>query len=83
VLAVGYDLQVFFTAVGKPPQRVSATDVLAFVAAQYTGARVDRVQVAAPRMFVAAGQGRASAADSVVWPVLRLDGVLFGQRTAR
>jgi integrase/recombinase XerD len=46
VLAVGYDLQVFFGAVGKPPQRVSAADVLAFVTAQYTGGRVDRVQVA-------------------------------------
>jgi integrase/recombinase XerD len=37
VVAVGYDLKVFFTVVGKPPRRVDAADVLAFVTAQYAG----------------------------------------------
>lgn len=35
VAAVAYDLKVFFTVVGKPPRRVVAADVLAFVTAQY------------------------------------------------
>ena len=34
VLAVGYDLKVFFTVVGKQPRRVRAADVLAFMTAQ-------------------------------------------------
>ena len=38
VLAVGYDLKVFFTVVGKPPEQVSPGDVLAFMTAQRTGA---------------------------------------------
>jgi len=37
VLAAAYDLKVFFTVVGKPPQEVGAADVLAFVTAQRTG----------------------------------------------
>src|SRR4051794_14549413 len=37
VVAVGYDLKVFFTVVGKSPRRVVAADVLAFVTAQYPG----------------------------------------------
>ena len=37
VAAVAYDLKVFFTVVGKPPRRVVAADVLAFVTAQYAG----------------------------------------------
>jgi site-specific recombinase XerD len=37
VLAVGYDLKVFFTVVGKSPKRVKAADVLAFMTAQRTG----------------------------------------------
>jgi integrase/recombinase XerD len=37
VLAVAYDLQVFFTVAGKPPRRVSPADVLAFMTAQRTG----------------------------------------------
>jgi integrase len=39
VLAVGYDLKVFFTVVGKPPKEVRPVDVLAFVTAQRTGQR--------------------------------------------
>jgi integrase/recombinase XerD len=35
VVAVAYDLKVFFTVVGKAPGRVVAADVLAFVTAQY------------------------------------------------
>jgi integrase/recombinase XerD len=37
VAAVAYDLKVFFAVVGKPPRRVVAADVLAFVTAQYAG----------------------------------------------
>jgi hypothetical protein len=37
VVAVGYDLKVFFTVVAKSPRRVVAADVLAFVKAQYAG----------------------------------------------
>ena len=37
MLAVVYDLKVFFTAVGKPPRRVRPADVLAFMTAQRTG----------------------------------------------
>ena len=37
VLAVAYDLKVFFTVVGKPPGRVRPVDVLAFMTAQRTG----------------------------------------------
>jgi hypothetical protein len=37
VLAVAYDLKVFFTVVKKTPRRVRAADVLAFKIAQLTG----------------------------------------------
>ena len=37
VFAVGYDLRVFFTVVGKPPEEVRPADVLAFVTAQRSG----------------------------------------------
>jgi site-specific recombinase XerD len=46
VVAVAYDLKVFFTAVGKPPRRVVAADVLAFVTAQYAGGPARRLQAA-------------------------------------
>lgn len=39
VLAVAYDLKVFFTVVGKSPKRVRAADVLAFMTAQRSGRR--------------------------------------------
>ena len=39
VLAAAYDLKVFFTVVGKPPEQVAAADVLAFITAQRTGGR--------------------------------------------
>ena len=39
VLAVAYDLKVFFTAVGKTPRRVRPVDVLAFMTAQRTGGK--------------------------------------------
>ena len=45
VLAVAYDLKVFFTVVGKPPRRVRPADVLAFMTAQRTGGE-GRLQVA-------------------------------------
>src|SRR5215472_4316476 len=34
VLAAAYDLKVFFTVVGKPPQEIVAADVLGFITAQ-------------------------------------------------
>ena len=37
VLAVAYDLKVFFAVVAKPPRRVRPVDVLAFMTAQRTG----------------------------------------------
>ena len=54
VLAVAYDLKVFFTVVGKPPRRVRPADVLAFMTAQRTGGD-GRLQVAG------AGSGGVSA----------------------
>lgn len=46
VVAVAYDLKVFFAVVGKAPGRVVAADVLAFVTAQYAGGPARRLQVA-------------------------------------
>jgi len=37
VLAAAYDLKVFFTVVGRPPDQVRPVDVLAFITAQRTG----------------------------------------------
>jgi integrase/recombinase XerD len=37
VLAAAYDLKVFFTVVGKPPDQVRPADVLAFITAQRAG----------------------------------------------
>jgi Phage integrase, N-terminal SAM-like domain len=45
VLAVAYDLKVFFTVAGKPPRRVRPVDVLAFMTAQRAGGQ-GRLQVA-------------------------------------
>ena len=45
VLAVAYDLKVFFTVVGKAPRRVRLVDVLAFMTAQRSGGE-GRLQVA-------------------------------------
>ena len=45
VLAVAYDLKVFFTVVAKPPRRVRPVDVLAFMTTQRTGGD-GRLQVA-------------------------------------
>jgi integrase/recombinase XerD len=45
VLAVAYDLKVFFTVVAKSPRRVRPADVLAFMTAQRTGGE-GRLQVA-------------------------------------
>ncbi len=44
VVAVAYDLKVFFTVVGKAPGCVVAADVLAFVTAQYAGGPPRRLQ---------------------------------------
>jgi integrase/recombinase XerD len=45
VLAVAYDLKVFFAVVGRPPRRVRPVDVLAFMTAQRSGGQ-GRLQVA-------------------------------------
>jgi site-specific recombinase XerD len=45
VLAVAYDLKVFFTLVDKAPAEVVASDVLRFVTAQHTGGPADRLQI--------------------------------------
>ena len=54
VLAVAYDLKVFFTVVAKPPRRVRPVDVLAFMTAQRAGGE-GRLQAAG------AGAGGVSA----------------------
>ena len=48
VLAVAYDLKVFFTVVGKPPGEVVAADVLAFVTAQHAGGPTGRLRAVEP-----------------------------------
>ena len=53
VLAVAYDLKVFFTAVAKSPWRVCPADVLAFMTAQRAGGE-GRLQVAEPGAGVSA-----------------------------
>jgi integrase/recombinase XerD len=47
VLAVAYDLKVFFTVVKKAPRRVRPGDVLAFMTAQRSGGQ-SRLQLAGP-----------------------------------
>jgi integrase/recombinase XerD len=47
VLAVAFDLKVFFTVVGKHPRRVRPADVLAFMTAQRTGETIGGKQVRA------------------------------------
>ena len=37
VVAVAFDLKVFFEVVGKPPVEVTSADVLGFITAQRTG----------------------------------------------
>jgi integrase/recombinase XerD len=54
VLAVAYDLMVFFTVVAKSPRQVRPVDVLAFMTAQRTGSE-GRLQIAG------AGAGGVSA----------------------
>ena len=53
VLAVAYDLKVFFTVAGKSPRRVRTADVLAFMTAQRAGGE-GRLQVAEPGAGVSA-----------------------------
>ena len=56
VVAVAYDLKVFFSVVGKPPAQVVAADVLAFVTAQYAGGSAGPARRLQP-----AGDGGVSA----------------------
>jgi integrase/recombinase XerD len=44
VLAVAYDLRVFFAVVGRAPHDVRSADVLGFVTAQHTGCGLGRLQ---------------------------------------
>ena len=53
VLAVAYDLKVFFAVVAKPPRRVRPVDVLAFMTAQRAGGE-GRLQAAGPGVGVSA-----------------------------
>lgn len=57
VLAVAYDLKVFFTVVGKSPDRVRSADVLAFMTAQRSG----RSSVAEPPVQPVDDRGGVSA----------------------
>ena len=68
VLAVAYDLKVFFTVVGKTPRRVRPADVLAFMTAQRTGGE-GRLQVAGP------GCGRGVGPDAAAAAVERVGAV--------
>jgi len=52
VLAIAYDLLVFFRVVGKPPEQVSTADVLEFVTAQRHGAPAGRLRVVDERVGV-------------------------------
>jgi site-specific recombinase XerD len=62
VVAVAYDLKVFFSVVGKPPGRVVAADVLAFITAQYAGGPAGPAGPAGPsRRLRPAGDGGVSA----------------------
>jgi hypothetical protein len=54
LLAVAYDLKVFFTVVGKPPERVVAADVLGFVTAQRAGASISGLQLVGDGVGVSA-----------------------------
>ena len=61
VLAVAYDLKVFFTVVRKPPRQVRPADVLAFMTAQRAGGE-GRLQVAGPGCWRGVGPDAAAAA---------------------
>jgi integrase len=60
VRAAAYDLKVFFSVVGKPPEEVRPADVLAFITAQRTGQVAGR-GVLQP-LKTTAGPGGVSAA---------------------
>jgi site-specific recombinase XerD len=62
VLAAASDLRVFFAVVDKPPEQVTATDVLGFVTTQRTGGRTGRVVATAPDAGEAAGVSSATVA---------------------
>ena len=81
VAAVAYDLKVFFAVVGKPPRRVVAADVLAFVTAQYaggaggSGGSARRLRVAAERGGVSARTARRRLSSvSGLFPFLHARG---------
>jgi len=60
VLAVAYDLKVFFEVVGKTPKRVRPGDVLAFMTAQRTGQ-----PSLSPQLQPVADQARGASARTV------------------
>ena len=61
VLAAGYDLRVFFAAVGKTAEEVRAADVLGFITAQRSGRSSTR-----PLQPVSADDGAAGVSTSTV-----------------
>jgi len=63
VLAVAYDLKVFFTVVGRSPERVRPADVLGFMTAQRT--QLDRRRADAGRRR----SSRRVLADAAASPV--------------
>jgi integrase/recombinase XerD len=77
VAAVAYDLKVFFSVVGKPPRRVVAADVLAFITAQYAGGPVGRARRLQP-----VGDGDGVSARTVRRRLSSVSG-LFGFLHAR
>ena len=65
VLAAAYDLKVFFTVVGKPPEQVRPADVLAFMTAQRTGRPAAGVLQAGGARTSRRGVGADGAAAAV------------------
>ena len=64
VLAVAYDLKVFFTVVAKPPRRVRPVDVLAFMTAQRAGGEGHQPGIIQRAEAPVDGQPRSVAVES-------------------
>src|SRR5258706_14743873 len=65
VLAVAYDLKVFFTVVAKPPRRVPPTEALGVLTARRTRAGPPRL--AAARRALGRGAGARRALGAGAW----------------
>ncbi len=77
VLAAGFDLQVFFTVVPKPPAQVTSADVLGFITAQRAGSAT-----ATPVTAIVDGAAGAVSARTVRRRLSSVSG-LFGYLQAR